>query len=66
MLLVFNRDGNRSRERHGVISQKETQCYSKARQIPRSLNQYFQNNRVRSKTTHKTRQALPASCGSEV
>ena len=68
MLLVFNCGGPgsyRSRERRGVISQKETQFYSKAQQIPRSLNQFFQNNRVRSKTTHKTRQALPACCGGE-
>ena len=66
MMLVFNRGGPgsyRRRERRGVIPQKETQFYSKAQQIPRSLNQHFQNNRVRSKTTHKTRQALPACCG---
>ena len=66
MLAVFNRGGPgsyRRRERRGVIPQKETQFYSKAQQIPRSLNQHFQNNRVRSKTTHKTRQALPACCG---
>ena len=66
MLPVINRGGPgsyRRRERRGVIPQKETQFYSKAQQIPRSLNQHFQNNRVRSKTTHKTRQALPACCG---
>ena len=67
MLLVFNRGGPGSyRERRGVMSQKETQFYSKAQQIPRSLNQYLQNNRVRSKTTHKARQALPACCGGKV
>ena len=47
MLLAFcrGRPGSyRSRERRGVISQKETQFYSKAQQqIPRSLNQHFQN-----------------------
>ena len=45
MLLVFNRGGPgsyRSRERRGVISQKETLFYSIAQPIPRSLNQHFQ------------------------
>ena len=47
MLLVFSRGGPgsyRSRERRGVISQKETQFYSKAQQIPRRLHKHFQNN----------------------
>ena len=53
MLLVINRrapGSYRCRERRGVISQKETQFYSKAQQIPWTLNQHFRNNRVRLKT----------------
>ena len=69
MLLVINRrapGSYRCRERRGVISQKETQLYSKGQHISRSMNQHFHDNRVRSKTTHRTRQALTACCGGEV
>ena len=63
MLLVFNRGGpgrNRSRERRGVISQKETQFHSKAQQIPRSLNQHFQNNQPSSlENTHTQDKTSP-------
>ena len=59
-LLVVSRGGSgshRSRERRGVISQKETQFLSKAQRTPRSLVEHFENL-VRSKTTHRTGQAL--------
>ena len=62
MLLVFNRGGPgsyRSRELRGMISQKETRFYSeRSTTDSRSLNQHYQNRRVRSKTTH-TGQAKP-------
>ena len=63
MLLVFNRGGpgsNRSRERRGVISQKETQFYSKAQQIPRRLNQHFQNNQPSSFENHAQGKTSPS------
>ena len=52
-MLVFNRGGPGSygsRQRRGVTSQKETQFYSEAQQIPRSLNQHFHSNRSKPHT----------------
>ena len=48
------------------LRKKPSSTAKHSRFVPKSLNDNFQNNRVRSKTTHRTRQALPACCGGEV
>ena len=63
MLLVLRSGGLgscRSRERRRVVSRKETQFCGKSQQIRKRMNPHVHNNRDRSKTTHKSIQALPS------
>ena len=69
MLLVFSSGGSgsfRSRERSDMVSKTASKLFRKAQHFRLRSNQYFQNKRVRWKTAHSTRQALPACCGGDM
>lgn len=62
ILLVFRsrKSGScRSRDRRGLVSQKEIKFCRKGQQLRKRLNQHFCCYRVRSKTTQKIRRAIP-------
>ena len=48
------------------LHKKPNSTAATARQIPRSLNKYPQNNRVRAKTTYNPRQTLPTCSGGDM